>query len=396
MQVNEAGEAAPPKPKPAQVRPEDMPALLDAFEDSSLEPAHAEIAAEPRAAQAEAAKHPEAIVVARPWAASQPSPLAGDEEDFSGLLDSMAPTDAPRPELPEPGLDTEAETLVPGMLKAFSEASVMALSEAVDEDVALDGLLEEPAGAKILAPDSLEGARLRRGAGPGARGRGSAAARKTLDPAHRPRSAPRGRVRARDRLGQGPGRDAEARRGRARPGRTAQVGPPACEPDRHQVPGRGAEDRSGRRVAHDAGPGLARRGRAGPPAGAAGAHGAGPRAGVGDDFGPYRLLEKVAAGGMAEVFRAKRTGVEGFEKVVAVKRILPHLSDNKEFVDMFIDEAKMVAGLTHPNIVQIFDLGRIEQQLLHRHGVRPRPRPAHDPAPRQGQGLADPARPVAC
>ena len=64
---------------------------------------------------------------------------------------------------------------------------------------------------------------------------------------------------------------------------------------------------------------------------------------------------------MAEVFRAKRTGVEGFEKVLAVKRILPHLSDNKEFVEMFIDEAKMVAGLTHPNIVQIFDLGKIEK-----------------------------------
>jgi serine/threonine protein kinase len=80
-----------------------------------------------------------------------------------------------------------------------------------------------------------------------------------------------------------------------------------------------------------------------------------------DSYGPYRLLERIAAGGMAEVFRAKRSGVEGFEKVVAVKRILPHLSDNKEFVDMFIDEAKMVAGLSHPNIVQIFDLGRIER-----------------------------------
>jgi tRNA A-37 threonylcarbamoyl transferase component Bud32 len=78
-------------------------------------------------------------------------------------------------------------------------------------------------------------------------------------------------------------------------------------------------------------------------------------------YGPYRLLEKVAVGGMAEVFRAKRSGVEGFEKVVAVKRILSHLSDNKEFVDMFIDEAKMVAGLAHPNIVQIFDLGKIEK-----------------------------------
>jgi eukaryotic-like serine/threonine-protein kinase len=78
-------------------------------------------------------------------------------------------------------------------------------------------------------------------------------------------------------------------------------------------------------------------------------------------YGPYRLLDRVAVGGMAEVFKAKRSGVEGFEKVVAVKRILPHLSDNKEFVNMFINEAKMVAGLTHPNIVQIFDLGKIEK-----------------------------------
>lgn len=79
-----------------------------------------------------------------------------------------------------------------------------------------------------------------------------------------------------------------------------------------------------------------------------------------EDFGPYQLLDRIAVGGMAEVFKAKRSGVEGFEKVVALKRILPHLSENKEFLDMFVDEAKMVAGLTHPNIVQIFDLGRIE------------------------------------
>jgi serine/threonine protein kinase len=78
-------------------------------------------------------------------------------------------------------------------------------------------------------------------------------------------------------------------------------------------------------------------------------------------YGPYRLVRKIAVGGMAEVFKAKRSGVEGFEKVVAVKRILPHLSDNKEFVEMFIDEAKMVAGLTHPNIVQISDLGKLEK-----------------------------------
>ena len=80
-----------------------------------------------------------------------------------------------------------------------------------------------------------------------------------------------------------------------------------------------------------------------------------------DRFGPYQLVDRVAIGGMAEVFKAKRAGVEGFEKIVAVKRILPHLSENKEFLDMFVDEAKMVAGLAHPNIVQIFDLGRIEK-----------------------------------
>ncbi|HJS75144.1 MAG TPA: serine/threonine-protein kinase, partial [Vicinamibacteria bacterium] len=79
------------------------------------------------------------------------------------------------------------------------------------------------------------------------------------------------------------------------------------------------------------------------------------------DYGSYSLLERVATGGMAEVFRAKRKGVEGFEKVVAVKRILPHLSSNKDFVEMFIEEAKMVASLSHPNIVQIFDLGRIDE-----------------------------------
>jgi serine/threonine protein kinase len=95
-----------------------------------------------------------------------------------------------------------------------------------------------------------------------------------------------------------------------------------------------------------------------------------------DSFGPYRLLDRVAVGGMAEVFKAKRSGVEGFEKIVALKRILPHLSENKEFLTMFVDEAKMVAGLTHPNIVQIFDLGKIDtsyyiaMEYVHGHDLR--------------------------
>ena len=63
---------------------------------------------------------------------------------------------------------------------------------------------------------------------------------------------------------------------------------------------------------------------------------------------------------MAELFLAKRRGVEGFEKIVAIKRILPELSWNREFVSMFINEAKIAARLSHPNIVQIFDFGKID------------------------------------
>ena len=77
-----------------------------------------------------------------------------------------------------------------------------------------------------------------------------------------------------------------------------------------------------------------------------------------EEFGNYYLLEKIAVGGMAELFKARQRGVHDFEKIVAIKRILPHFSDNDEFVRMFIDEAKLAAQLTHPNIAQIFDLGR--------------------------------------
>jgi serine/threonine protein kinase/DNA-binding response OmpR family regulator len=73
----------------------------------------------------------------------------------------------------------------------------------------------------------------------------------------------------------------------------------------------------------------------------------------------YQLLNKIAAGGMAEVWKAKLTGEKGFEKIVAIKKILPHLSDNDEFITMFIDEAKVAANLTHPNIAQIYELGKL-------------------------------------
>lgn len=77
-------------------------------------------------------------------------------------------------------------------------------------------------------------------------------------------------------------------------------------------------------------------------------------------FGKYLLLDRIASGGMAELFLAKQTGLKGFEKVVAIKRILPMLTQDPEFVGMFINEAKLAALLSHQNIVQIFDLGTTE------------------------------------
>jgi serine/threonine-protein kinase len=74
-------------------------------------------------------------------------------------------------------------------------------------------------------------------------------------------------------------------------------------------------------------------------------------------YGKYFLVRKLAEGGMAEIFLAKAVGVEGFEKNVVIKRMLPHLSTAPDFVSMFLDEARLAASLAHPNIVQISDLG---------------------------------------
>ena len=71
--------------------------------------------------------------------------------------------------------------------------------------------------------------------------------------------------------------------------------------------------------------------------------------------GKYVLLERLAAGGMAEVYRAKADGAGGFVKQLAVKRILPNYSQNDEFQKMFEYEARLTSQLTHANIVQIYD-----------------------------------------
>jgi eukaryotic-like serine/threonine-protein kinase len=79
-------------------------------------------------------------------------------------------------------------------------------------------------------------------------------------------------------------------------------------------------------------------------------------------LGKYELLQKIGAGGMAEVYKARLTGIEGFEKVVVVKKILPGYARNVSFIKMLVDEAKLTSVLQHPNIVQIFELDHIDSQ----------------------------------
>ena len=82
------------------------------------------------------------------------------------------------------------------------------------------------------------------------------------------------------------------------------------------------------------------------------------------EFGRYTLVKKLATGGMAQIWLARQTGIQGFQKLVVVKKILPHLSENEEFVQMFLDEARIAARLNHPNIVQIHDLGKIGEEYF--------------------------------
>lgn len=77
-------------------------------------------------------------------------------------------------------------------------------------------------------------------------------------------------------------------------------------------------------------------------------------------FGKYFLTERIAVGGMAELFKAKLFGVSGFEKPMVVKQILPKYSKNEAFINMFIDEAKIAVTLLHGNIVPVYELGRID------------------------------------
>ncbi|MBL8682340.1 MAG: serine/threonine protein kinase [Myxococcales bacterium] len=74
----------------------------------------------------------------------------------------------------------------------------------------------------------------------------------------------------------------------------------------------------------------------------------------------YRVIERLESGGMAEVFRGEAESLAGFKKAVAIKRVLPHLAQNDKFIRMFLDEARLCARLNHANIVQVFDIGHVE------------------------------------
>src|SRR3954451_23469579 len=81
-------------------------------------------------------------------------------------------------------------------------------------------------------------------------------------------------------------------------------------------------------------------------------------------FGKYHVLEKIAQGGMAEVYKVKTVGIAGFEKIQALKRILPSSAREPRFIRSFVDEARIAVELTHRNIVQVFDFGKAYGELF--------------------------------
>ncbi len=86
--------------------------------------------------------------------------------------------------------------------------------------------------------------------------------------------------------------------------------------------------------------------------------------GIAEQFGKYIMLEKLAAGGMAEVYLALSAGAGGVSKFLAIKRILPQYSENPEFIDMFKEEAKIAVNLNHSNVVSIYDFGIEKNQFF--------------------------------
>src|SRR5215472_6434122 len=97
-----------------------------------------------------------------------------------------------------------------------------------------------------------------------------------------------------------------------------------------------------------------------PPAASAAAAGDGSMEGMPCRFGKYTLIRRLATGGMAELFLAIQKSVAGFEKLIVIKRILPTLNQDRAFIEMLLHEARVAATMSHPNIVQIFDVGAFD------------------------------------
>ncbi len=108
-----------------------------------------------------------------------------------------------------------------------------------------------------------------------------------------------------------------------------------------------------------------------------------PDVGVGSHLGKYEIIKRLATGGMAEIFLARVSGLPGFQKMVVIKRILPQLATKTDFVEMFLDEARIAATLQHPNVVQMYDVGVVDgnyfiaMEYLHGEDVRSLSRTLH-------------------
>lgn len=92
--------------------------------------------------------------------------------------------------------------------------------------------------------------------------------------------------------------------------------------------------------------------------------GSGKRSLVGRELGRFRIVERIASGGMATVYLAKRIGAAGFERNVAIKVLHEHLCEDEAFVGMFLDEARLTASLDHPHVVDVYDVDRIDGELV--------------------------------
>ncbi|HEX4422790.1 MAG TPA: serine/threonine-protein kinase [Kofleriaceae bacterium] len=89
-----------------------------------------------------------------------------------------------------------------------------------------------------------------------------------------------------------------------------------------------------------------------------------PIAKLPEKFGKYSILGHLATGGMAEVYLARQTGLEGFEKTVVIKRVRPELLTDREIIESFLDEARLVATLQHPSIAQVYEIGLVNQSYF--------------------------------